>query len=663
MSGETAGATPPPAGAPRPPGLLACFLGLGALWVVLVAVSSLLRKVDLAALGGSWAGQAGGVVGLAVLGVVLWEIRRWLMRTVTSLAFSTALLGSILVFTALGTVILQQAPAPSYGERYGQALAAVLLFLGCDDIFHTPWFGSFLALVGISLVLTAIEKRAWRVQWWGHMLSHLGFVTVLVGGFIGSRWGFKGFIDIHEGQVVHEAVVTRPDGSRGGSHPLGFGLKLERFAVEHYQPEAKFYVYERNGEEYRTVAVHDLRKDLSAGGPLWAIGASGASFRLVKAYPDFELTPEVRPAPVGQGGPVLQIDFQDGDWKARAALQPQPGRNATKLSAQGQPLRFVQAAPTEQELAGWAKEVPAVHLLTVRNQPEAAPVAVTIGQSVLLEAAGIEVEALEFLPDFSYDAKAKKATSRSNAPNNPALQVRITDRKTGQSSLRWLFAKMPTFGHDDGEEGPQLVFAHTPAQASPPRELLAIAETQQIWLLERGVARQRLPLAEWRTLCTGLPVAGMQLHMSATIVPVPSSKSEQWENPVADLVVSEGGQEREVRLAAVHGQPLALADRKTFLTFEVRTDDPKAFRSHLTVIEDGKPVAEKTIVVNDPLSHKGYMFYQSNFRKEDPTYSGIQVVRDPGLGVVLAGFVMMAIGVVFIYYIRPRILAGGAHGH
>jgi cytochrome c biogenesis protein ResB len=60
--------------------------------------------------------------------------------------------------------------------------------------------------------------------------------------------------------------------------------------------------------------------------------------------------------------------------------------------------------------------------------------------------------------------------------------------------------------------------------------------------------------------------------------------------------------------------------------------------------------------VNDPLSYKGYSFYQSNYRKEDPTYSGILVVRDPGLPVVWAGFVMVCAGVIFAFYARPRIL-------
>ena len=60
------------------------------------------------------------------------------------------------------------------------------------------------------------------------------------------------------------------------------------------------------------------------------------------------------------------------------------------------------------------------------------------------------------------------------------------------------------------------------------------------------------------------------------------------------------------------------------LGFEVRCDRfdiefydngmPKAYRSQLTVLENGKVVKEKAIVVNDPLTHKGITFYQSSYQ-------------------------------------------------
>jgi cytochrome c biogenesis protein len=59
------------------------------------------------------------------------------------------------------------------------------------------------------------------------------------------------------------------------------------------------------------------------------------------------------------------------------------------------------------------------------------------------------------------------------------------------------------------------------------------------------------------------------------------------------------------------------------LGFEVRCDRfniefydngmPKSYRSQLAILENGKVVKEKAIVVNDPLSYKGITFYQSSY--------------------------------------------------
>ena len=43
------------------------------------------------------------------------------------------------------------------------------------------------------------------------------------------------------------------------------------------------------------------------------------------------------------------------------------------------------------------------------------------------------------------------------------------------------------------------------------------------------------------------------------------------------------------------------------------SDMPKAYRSWLTVIKNGKEVTKKSIVVNDPLTYEGVTFYQSSY--------------------------------------------------
>ena len=57
------------------------------------------------------------------------------------------------------------------------------------------------------------------------------------------------------------------------------------------------------------------------------------------------------------------------------------------------------------------------------------------------------------------------------------------------------------------------------------------------------------------------------------------------------------------------------------------TDMPKAYRSWLTVIKDGREVMKKSISVNDPLSYEGITFYQSSFGNVPNGMNGILVLK------------------------------------
>ncbi len=64
------------------------------------------------------------------------------------------------------------------------------------------------------------------------------------------------------------------------------------------------------------------------------------------------------------------------------------------------------------------------------------------------------------------------------------------------------------------------------------------------------------------------------------------------------------------------------------LEFEIRCDDfnvsfynsgaPKEYRSSLTIVEQGKPVIQKNIIVNDPLRYKGINMFQSSYGTMPP---------------------------------------------
>ena len=85
----------------------------------------------------------------------------------------------------------------------------------------------------------------------------------------------------------------------------------------------------------------------------------------------------------------------------------------------------------------------------------------------------------------------------------------------------------------------------------------------------------------------------------------------------------------------------------------MRGGDIKAFKSTVEVIEKGVVVCTRTIAVNSPLSWGGYTFYQTSYNPDDLAWSALQVVRDPGIPIVYAGFVLMMTGLTLVFCVGP----------
>ena len=86
----------------------------------------------------------------------------------------------------------------------------------------------------------------------------------------------------------------------------------------------------------------------------------------------------------------------------------------------------------------------------------------------------------------------------------------------------------------------------------------------------------------------------------------------------------------------------------------------KAFRSTLEIIENGAVVVRGSLAVNAPLSHRGYTLYQSGYNPEVPGWTSLQVVRDPSVPLVYGGYVMLVAGLLIVFGMRPRPVAGGS---
>lgn len=637
------------------------FAAIGGAFAALVLIGQVYAAVQ-----GSWLGSRWSLsVAFASLAAVAWHFRKPLLSWLVSLEFAIALLTALLLATVAGTIVLQGQPPESFDAKYGPALGPGLRLLGLDDVFHSFPFRGLLAALALSLACVVVDKRAWRPSEWFFLFNHGGIVVLIAGGLAGMLGGVKGFIDIREGQTATSFAVNDRFGNRTGEvRALEFGLKLEKFEVERLPPEWKFYVY----EGHRTTGKPALARGMNEAGDWTRAGNSGASFRVLAVYPDFAVRTGLKEIGDGSGKPAALVKAFDkaGNVEDLVLVPGNDGRSGVLFPESRTLLRFYW---NESDVRVRTEATPEEHVVTWKLA--AAPgdgeaVALKVGEEREV-GGGIRISAAAFFPDFSYDGKKKQATTRSDLPKNPAIELGVT-YPDGRTERRYLFAKHRDFDTAGSGNGAlAFTYRYVPAEEAPEREVALIGSTREVLDYRKGQLATRQPAPTRPTDPIAKGVAAMLLGLSASAEPehAPYTKSEAWKNPVAEAEIRFAGNVEKVFVRG--GRPVPLGAGDSFLVFQSKPDDIKAFRSLVSVVKDGQEVRRETIAVNAPLSFGGYRFYQSNYRKEDPKYSGLQVVKDPGLWIAYLGLGLMCLGLPCRFYLTPwlarrRKLADKAQG-
>jgi len=102
------------------------------------------------------------------------------------------------------------------------------------------------------------------------------------------------------------------------------------------------------------------------------------------------------------------------------------------------------------------------------------------------------------------------------------------------------------------------------------------------------------------------------------------------------------------------------AGSRLMMKYNVEVAEPpapriKGYKSALKIIEGQSVVKEAVVEVNSPFTYKGYTFYQSGFNPGDPSWTSLQVVRDPGVSLVYAGFLMMIVGMMIVFGVQAEV--------
>lgn len=159
----------------------------------------------------------------------------------SSLKLTIPLLIVLAALSVIGTLITQNASVHEYSQRYSATTYIILKGLGLFDMYHSLWFKLLLGLLAINLIACSwkrlpgvwqqVRKAKSGYARLGTYLTHLSVLLILVGGLIGALWGFKGYVQIVEGEVVEGIFLNNP---QQAMKPLGFQVRCDAFRVDFY---------------------------------------------------------------------------------------------------------------------------------------------------------------------------------------------------------------------------------------------------------------------------------------------------------------------------------------------------------------------------------------------------------------------------------------------
>jgi cytochrome c biogenesis protein len=214
-----------------------------------------------------------------------------------SVKFTVLLLSLIAAGSVLGTVIKQRAPVEEYLSVYSESTVRLVKFFGLDDTYHCTWFYSLIVLFLINLILCTLQRfsrftktsrkiselpdekslsdmemtfdvplergdelergigKSYRrvlntaegtvyerggLSRYGVFIIHSSIILILLGGFVGTLFGYKGYLVLTKGESKNKIILR---GENPVERTLDFSLKCKDFKVSFYPGgEPKDYV-------------------------------------------------------------------------------------------------------------------------------------------------------------------------------------------------------------------------------------------------------------------------------------------------------------------------------------------------------------------------------------------------------------------------------------
>lgn len=592
---------------------------------------------------------------------ILWAAAdrlRPIVSALTSKRMAIGLFCSVIISIAIGTFIEAMC-----GRPYA------LWF-----VYHSVWFACLLGLVAWHAFGVLVMRLSWRydrIQ----LLTYSGLVLLLAGSALTWRYGIQGQVSLLKGkstdqlavETLDQVTVSRVD--RPGERPYVFtfesgpvdwrrGKQLDLGQVDGLGAQVLNYYHKAQPVEKMVV------DSSSRGGPLVQFEVGGAA------------TTGSMHRGMSSSKPVAGM-LVDQDYGAELLV----GQIAVRLQrASSNAMLADFLRPTERPLGEKG-------MLTAYYEDAVEHVAVDdhVGKSVAIGKSGAEVELVQYLANAKLNAGGR-FQSIGSAPKNPLVELKVRVPGDDKPFRQVAFAKSPLLNFDGvyGRDCPvRFSYRHPKLKSERAVELMQGHDGK---LYGRVVSDGRVQaigeVAATKTVDIGngfsfviteyMPHARREVSFqagerAAQDHSVPDKPATQVQITVAGTTRALWLQRGEpgydvgtidtpigpLRVQFTIGRmPLGFNLELVDLQRVPNAEDAgvAAISSVVRVIDkEQKSADSKLLTMNQPLSHRGYRIFQTNFRDvgHGKQASVLTLTYDPGRSLKYVGSGLLCLGIAF----------------
>jgi cytochrome c biogenesis protein len=357
------------------------------------------------------------------MGLNQWTRKAW--RTLSSIKTGVILLIVVVIVSAAGTLILQRpmTDADEMQRAYSPQMLRILDAVGLTNVFHAWWFVLMLGLVSLCIVAASIERfpNAWRY------FSRPYKVTTEA---------FRRALPVQKRIAVSDERFAVSAAERA--------LKHTGFRPERVNSDVTNLFAERN--RFSQMAVYIVHASLLLiflGGIIDGVCGWRGYVALQKGQSVSQITlrdggTKQLPFAVRCDG-AGQENYKDGSpkkWWSKLAVVEDGKELQRKEIVVNDPLvyggvRFYQAS--YGSTGEMDKLILTASLRASKGEPQ--EIALSVGDTVQLDE-NTSVRLARFIPD--YFVRDGEVFTRSEQPENPAVQMFVESKNTGKSVEVWL---------------------------------------------------------------------------------------------------------------------------------------------------------------------------------------------------------------------------------